>query len=326
MHDQLELHLQRFQQEGETSNEEDDNDDLRQLLTLQSSAASSTNTPESLGKQVVESSSKPLKSEEQESNDANPEPLAPMHLEPHRTDLERKTDFPPTTNWSDRFFGMIRYLESQEPNFYAEVAIKILWVLPIMLLLGDHVGWIWSLQWTILGIVILHTKPDNSVEKKADHGDPGETINVVGTVEQKAKNKTIGEAISKVSHLLGLAGAPPLLLPFRLDQSSKTKDEDQFVVEARSDNVEMESNKNTINQRIDLDCGKAEANMSPSLSALVHLVESHVQFLLTIDQALDYLRISASIHLGLGGTSGAGSHGTQNSSKSAETTSEQYCE
>ncbi|KAL3937408.1 MAG: hypothetical protein SGBAC_007478 [Bacillariaceae sp.] len=301
MDDQLELHLQRCL---EDENENDTDSDLLQLLALQSStgAASEENAKATAAaKQVGESPSlvdeEDVKRPQQKEIDTQPQsPIKPLEskLDYHTTPATNTTEDPPITIGTDRFFRIVHLLESQfeSPKSFMEVMIKLFWVLPVGMVLEHHFGWVWSLQWAVIGIMVLNIKPDHLMANEAKNYDGNSnkaTVDISrhaksnASVEpdnqllqrQKEEKELIKSTKVKISHLLGLAGAPPPLWPLGLDHQSASRDD------------------------------KSEANntatdLSTVLPSLVYFVKSHVQFLLTIDQALDYLRTSASIHLGLG--------------------------
>ncbi|CAJ1954446.1 unnamed protein product [Cylindrotheca closterium] len=313
MDDQLELHMQRcLENEDDSSNDQDS--DLQQLLALQSSRHTTshkeTAKTSSVVNQVGESSSidekedsKPSQEQRQESSDNTIRPQSPkLPLDP-RLDCHmipsNKAQEPPFTNVTQRFLWWIAQLvDSQFESHGGVIVITVLGFLVV----ASIFHWDWDFRWSastgfLIMMIITQQKQisDNDDNYKimvgtSRHITSDNNAGRSGNVDQK---KLLEETKEKVSHLLGLAGAPPPLWPLDLDQSTRSHDNGHATVDGT--NVEVKTKEDNNQQE-----NVAEADLSTVLPSLVHCVESHVQFLLTIDQSLDYLRTSASIHLGLG--------------------------
>ena len=102
------------------------------------------------------------------------------------------------------------------------------------------------------------------------------------TALQSRKRTLIHDCRKEVSRLLGLVGSPPL------GWTGETFDNELYYHEHHSRHSSRKEDQ--ILLRI---------HDGATLS-VVKFLEAHIQFLLTIDQAYQYLRISTSLHLGLG--------------------------
>lgn len=206
------------------------------------------------------------------------------------------------------------------PKSYTGIVVEILWVFPAVVVLGKHIGWVWSLQWTFLGIAAFHIKPggndgetnagkEQTIALSSHESSLKETVAGKEQMDdtnlslaerqqqiqkQVEEDQLLEESKMMVSHLLGLVGAPPPLWPSERGKSSMDSSSAEDVA---NDTKKAKPNNDDNDPR---NVNGKERDLSSVLPSLVHFVESQVQFLLTVDQALDYLRTSASIHLGLG--------------------------
>ena len=149
---------------------------------------------------------------------------------------------------------------------------KLVWLLPVAIVLGDYIGLMFSLNLSVIFLIVLQLKPDD--DHPHDDGDPIQSLlehfwKLDMDAEKLAKKKKhVQDCRKEVSRLLGLIGAPPLDWP------------------------SLETNKIA-----------AIKITGTATMTVVKFLEAHVQYLLTVDQAFHSLRKSASLHLGLGAQS-----------------------
>jgi hypothetical protein len=153
-----------------------------------------------------------------------------------------------------------------KPKSLKEAFIKLVWLLPVGIALGDFIGLLLSLNLSLICLVLMQLKSDPPREESQEKS----TKIVVDTEELWAddlaqKKKQVHDCRKEVSRLLGLVGAPPL---------------------------EWED--------LETDCTDLANITDAGTISVVKFLEAHVQFLLTVDEAFHWIQVSASLHLGLG--------------------------
>jgi hypothetical protein len=159
------------------------------------------------------------------------------------------------------------------PKKLFEPLKKLVFIAPLVMVVGDYIGLKWSMLLASLILILLQRKPPKSFvfvfEPAVDHPplSPKEHVFI------EKKRKFYHECRMQVAHLIGLVGAPPL--PWReLDPTLRI---------------------------IQLDHHQTSFMITEAaVDAIRDFCQAHVQLLLTVDRAYHFLQISASLHMGLG--------------------------
>ena len=140
---------------------------------------------------------------------------------------------------------------------------KCLWVLPVGVILTEYIGIFLSLSITIVGFIIL-------IFTQSRVNDRMTLQSLTRTTEPPSFNgiDQVKNCRNEVSRLLGWIGAPSL------DWAD-------------------------LNFLSDIDTKPIDVS-SEATSMVVDFLEAHAQLLVTVDEAYQWLRVSASLHLGLG--------------------------
>lgn len=166
------------------------------------------------------------------------------------------------------------------PESFKEGFIKVLWLLPISIVLGEYLGFFMSLSLSLIGFFIsqLQPEPHHYHEEMTGHEHSMHLRQVSFSETSKRRSterechpiskKQVQDCRKEISRLLGLIGAPAL------DWSDP--------------------------QATNFDDDEALGISSEAAIQVVKFLEAHVQLLLAVDEAYRWLQISASLHLGLG--------------------------
>jgi hypothetical protein len=140
---------------------------------------------------------------------------------------------------------------------------KCLWVLPLGVIFTEYIGMFLSSSITFFGFIVLVVAQVRKNDNKTL-----QSSSKIREVRSSAIIAQVQNCRLEVSRILGLVGAPALDW---MDLNSWSDMEDQCVEIS-----------------------------SKAVMTVVNFLEAHVQFLVTVDEAYQWLRVSASLHLGLG--------------------------
>lgn len=216
-----------------------------------------------------------------------------------------------------------------KPRNINDLCFKLLTLLPIGIALGDYVGLLWSMPLSVICFVLLQLRPPprqpplrqerisapsglglppissassasaQRLTRRSSTGSSGSSSgqrrdSLSHRTKRKSKlpedvlarleraKKQVHDCRKEVSRLLGLSGAQPMAW-------------------RKLDATEMNDILNAPSEGGD-DPGSSTACCITDLATIsvVKFLEAHVQFLMTIDHAYYWMKVTASLHLGLG--------------------------
>jgi len=118
-------------------------------------------------------------------------------------------------------------------------------------------------------------------------------------IDNKKSEQDIYDCRNELSRLLGLIGAPPMA-----ERNNSNNQQDGYRLENIDNNADI--NDDHIFEKIDNAPAPAPTSVAAkdcvaaATTSVVSFLEAHVQVILTIDKALYWVKISASLHWGLG--------------------------
>jgi hypothetical protein len=224
-----------------------------------------------------------------------------------------------------RYQTKIKVRKFVKPKNVGEILLKLLYVVPIAIALGDYLGFFWSTTLSMMALIMLQLRPPpvesekgHRMSRKERRMSRRRSSMSTSSVESRRRSsmgwdlsnsfKSLGkngpksaasvldmlemvklqvhDCRKETSRLLGLIGAPPL--EWKLMESSRM--------------MATSRHKKEIDTSLagDVSVASAQVINDLSLKCLIKFLEAHAQFLLTVDHAYYWMRVSASLHWGLG--------------------------
>jgi hypothetical protein len=210
-----------------------------------------------------------------------------------------------------------------KPKNFNDVLLKILALIPVVIALRDYVGFFWSMTVSLISLIFLQLRPppvtsiksqQRRVSRRSSTGmlkqqqrrrlssrgsltSSSSITSKGGTAPKTAASildlmemtkQQVHDCRKETSRLLGLIGAPPL----EWTQLDSTK---LMMISMMPRKYEKDTSLAG-----DVTVASSQIITDHAMKSVVKFLEAHVGLLLTVDHAYYWLKVSASLHWGLG--------------------------